>query len=138
MEGIGIVLWCSVFCVVPKVQHLFSCFAHDVTLDNYFASCAGMQRRKENSTRYDYRTHKMAWRVEWRFPAADNAAVIDGRISEDVALIDFLKAHITYRCGGLNNPLMPQCFKQSDPGFRVQQSRVKGSGFRVESWHSSF
>jgi len=36
---------------------------------------AGMQRRQTNSTRYDPRTRKLFWRLEWRFHEAAAAAV---------------------------------------------------------------
>jgi len=30
----------------------------------------GMQKRQTNSTRYEFRSRKLFWKVEWRFPAA--------------------------------------------------------------------
>jgi hypothetical protein len=38
----------------------------------------GMQRRQTNSTRYDPRSRKLFWRLEWRFtPTATAAAALD-------------------------------------------------------------
>ncbi len=40
-----------------------------------------MQRRKENTSRFDFRTRSMVWRVEWAFPSADGAPhVADARV----------------------------------------------------------
>ena len=39
----------------------------------------GMQRRRENTTRYLSYQRRMQWRIEWRFPAAGDLSVSDVR-----------------------------------------------------------
>ncbi len=39
----------------------------------------GMARRRENTTRYVSYQRRMQWRMEWRFPAADDLSISDIR-----------------------------------------------------------
>ena len=48
----------------------------------------GMKRRKENSTRYDYKTNVMFWRVKWVF--SDGTEGVHNRASEQTVLGDLL------------------------------------------------
>lgn len=44
-----------------------------------------MHKRKTNSTRYDGRTRKLSWRVEWQFDSA-GVKEVDASAQEDMVL----------------------------------------------------
>lgn len=46
-----------------------------------------MNRRRNNTTRYDARTRKLKWRVEWVFESAGHH-VVDELVAEDTPLIE--------------------------------------------------
>ena len=53
-----------------------------------------MQRRKQNSSRFDRRSRTIFWHVHWRFPAASES-VRDLRVSEQTPLKQVLQQHIS-------------------------------------------
>lgn len=54
-----------------------------------------MHRRITNSTRYDLKTRKISWRVEWAFASA-GVNIVDNLVSEETVL-----AEVGPRCGGV-------------------------------------
>jgi anti-sigma-K factor RskA len=100
-----------------------------------------MQRRQTNSTRYDSRSRKLFWRLEWRFAAATAAVataataaaaepqqqqqqqaqqqaaaavtVFDGRVDEEVLLSTVLGRHLEYRQGAGEQALQLQAYRQA-------------------------
>jgi len=48
---------------------------------------SGMHRRITNSTRYDLKSRKISWRVEWSFPGA-GINYVDNSISEEAILTE--------------------------------------------------
>ena len=49
----------------------------------------GMKRRKENSTRYDFKTKTIFWRVQWTF--SDGKEAVTSRMSEHTVIGDTLR-----------------------------------------------
>lgn len=58
----------------------------------------GMQRRKQNSSRFDRRSRTIFWHIHWHFPAA-NESVHDLRVSEQTPLKQILQQHISLAPG---------------------------------------
>lgn len=58
----------------------------------------GMQRRKQNSSRFDRRSRTIFWHIHWHFPAA-NESVHDVRVSEQTPLKQILQQHISLAPG---------------------------------------
>lgn len=58
----------------------------------------GMQRRKQNSSRFDRRSRTIFWHIHWHFPAAKES-VHDLRVSEQTPLKQILQQHISLAPG---------------------------------------
>lgn len=58
----------------------------------------GMHKRKSNTTRYDSRTRKLSWRVEWCFETA-GVREVDESVPEEATLQEVLGKHLSYRTG---------------------------------------
>ncbi len=58
----------------------------------------GMQRRKQNSSRFDRRSRTIFWHIHWHFPAA-NESVHDLRVSEQTPIKQILQQHISLAPG---------------------------------------
>jgi hypothetical protein len=54
----------------------------------------GMERRRNNTTRYDNKSQIVSWRIEWNFVGASLSAA-NTRVSEQVKLREILAAHLT-------------------------------------------
>ena len=53
----------------------------------------GMDRRRNNTSRYDGKHDILSWRVEWQFPLA-KANAVDVRVREDAIIKDVLLKHL--------------------------------------------
>ncbi len=58
----------------------------------------GMQRRKQNSSRFDRRSRTIFWHIHWHFPAA-NESVHDLRVSEQTPIKQILQQRISLAPG---------------------------------------
>lgn len=58
----------------------------------------GMQRRKQNSSRFDRRSRTIFWHIHWHFPAAKES-VHDLKVSEQTPLKQILQQHISLAPG---------------------------------------
>lgn len=58
----------------------------------------GMQRRKQNSSRFDRRSRTIFWHVHWCFPSVKES-VHDLRVSEQTPLKQILQQHISLALG---------------------------------------
>ncbi|KAK9809887.1 hypothetical protein WJX72_001076 [[Myrmecia] bisecta] len=58
----------------------------------------GMQKRINNTSKYDRRGRKFLWRVDWQFVAA-GVTIADQRVDEATVLSELLAPHLTLRPG---------------------------------------
>lgn len=89
----------------------------------------GMHGRKANTTRFEPKRQLMCWRVEWVFPAAENARVVDARC---VAEQDLEGASWAHDWGKVLGPTLSgrpyiasQAARDGDPGRSTGRARQK-------------
>jgi hypothetical protein len=91
----------------------------------------GMKRRRNNSTRFDFKTKTMYWRVQWKFSNGQEA--VTQRMSEHAVIKDVVEGHLTtlYR--------NQDCEKTKEPGpvprpYSVYMRQEGAQGDQAENY----
>eukprot|EP00197_Chlamydomonas_leiostraca_P010150 CAMPEP_0202880592 /NCGR_PEP_ID=MMETSP1391-20130828/35271_1 /ASSEMBLY_ACC=CAM_ASM_000867 /TAXON_ID=1034604 /ORGANISM="Chlamydomonas leiostraca, Strain SAG 11-49" /LENGTH=378 /DNA_ID=CAMNT_0049563117 /DNA_START=104 /DNA_END=1237 /DNA_ORIENTATION=+ len=84
----------------------------------------GMHKRKTNTTRYDGRTRKLSWRVEWVFEGA-GVRQADESVQEDATLGEVLAKHLTYAPGMANKQFPLRAYADAVADAQVAAAKAK-------------